>query len=398
MKLLLWIAAAWLSLSAATSDECEGSEDDSWVAFSLKQRKHLKHHNAGPVGQSATWSSFSDVATKMTQLPWKDITWGPLDKYGKPENNFALGGCIVNGLLYTMAFADSGGQNWEDYVQGIGTVVGGLVGLVPGAGPILSMVVTFAMSLFHDDSESALTSLYKQIMSEVRAIVRAQEVQDAVAAAKGQLAGFMQMLAGMPLDFLVDDKTSQVEKYQHWYRVLERYINIMDASEYNIFGNEANCTLALAVPMQPNDLPSPDCLEFWKSGAIFFQFQYVLMHLNIMAQMAVFATFETQRTTVLSALRGKAATYHKLLNASYQGFVQGIDPPMKCIWENGIDKSSGKPIWVLKYTKWDNEDVSCVTGCVASFPFKFPQPQRLCLAPDPHFPNACRQADFYSMY
>ena len=397
---LLCIAAAWVSLASAASDACEGSEDDSLVAFSLKQRKHLKHQHVGPVEQSATWSSFSEVATKMTQLPWKDITWGPLDKYGKPANNFALGGCIVNGLLYTMAFAEGGGTNWEDYVQGIGTVVGGLVGLVPGVGPILSMVVTFAMSLFHAGSDdSALADLYKQIMKEVRTMLRAQEVQDAMAAAKGQLAGFMQMLAAMPMDFLVDNKTSQVEKYQHWYRVLERYITIMDASEYNIFGNEANCTLALAVPMQPNDKPSQDCLDFWAAGAIFFQFQYVLMHLNIMAQMAAFATFEAQRSTVLSALRGKAATYHKLLNASYQGFLKPMGPPTKCMWKGTSCNDATCKAMTLNDTQWDNENVSCITGCVTYFqtPFRVRFPN-LCSAPDAKYPNGCSQSDFDFMH
>lgn len=39
-------------------------------------------------------------------VEWDKIQWGPLDKNGKPSKDFAYGGAMVNGLLYTIAFVD----------------------------------------------------------------------------------------------------------------------------------------------------------------------------------------------------------------------------------------------------------------------------------------------------
>ena len=339
------------------------------MAFSLKQRKRQKHR------QDPKWNSFADVAEQMAKLPWKDITWGPLDQYGKPLHNFAFQGCLINGLLYTMAFAESGGGNWVDYVKGIGSVVGGLVDLVPGVGPILSMAVTFGLSLFGDDTESILSKLYDQIMQQVQEIVRAQEVQDATNAAKGQLSGFMDMLSNMAQDFLVSPGSSEVEKHKQWYSVLEGYIRTMDAEEYNIFGNGADCIKPLSVPMQPVPFESASqvCQDFWATGAIVYQFQYVLIHLNIMAQMAVFATFENETKAALSALRGKAGTYASLLKASYLGFLHGIPPAANCKYE-WYYNATGIAGARLENSMWEGENVSCITGCVTEVPFYIPFP------------------------
>ena len=216
-----------------------------------------------------------------------------------------------------------------------------------------------------------MADLYNKIMAEVKLLIRAQEVKDAMSAAKGQLAGFMQMLSAMPTDFVVDP-SSPLSKEQQWYNVLQRYISVMDASEFNIFGNEANCTMPMSVPMQPWSVKdaSDDCLEFWASGAFIFQFQYVMIHLNTMAQMAAFGS-KDQTMTVLSALQGKAKTYFSLLNASLLGLVKGLPPDPECKWIVPQPSLHIQGMFVsrangghMQDALWNGHSLRCVLGCI----------------------------------
>lgn len=84
-------------------------------------------------------------------MEWGSIKWGPLDEFGQKTKSFAVGGGIVNGLLYGVAFAQSVGDgqtNWMDLVTGLGAVLGPALAAIPEVGPILSVAVTVGLALF----------------------------------------------------------------------------------------------------------------------------------------------------------------------------------------------------------------------------------------------------------
>ena len=214
--------------------------------------------------------------------------------------------------------------------------------------------------------QDALADLAKKIMQEVRQMIQEQEVRDAIAMAKGQLSGFLNALAGLPLTLLVDQQLPEADRNAYYLLSLDQYKTLMESAEQNIFGSFADCLQDQVVPLKAVDKPGKACAGFWAAGAIFLQNQYVMVYMNLLAQMAVYANNADLQKTLRETLQSKAATYHALLNASYHGFLKQIDPPnaSNCHY-TGWPSCSQVPS--LDDAMWDGENVACVTGCSTDY-------------------------------
>ncbi|CAJ1427055.1 unnamed protein product [Effrenium voratum] len=159
-------------------------------------------------------------------------------------------------------------------------------------------------------------------MNEVKQLLKEQQVQNAITAAKARLSDIMNMLQEMPADFLhVSPNASTHCKHQYYYHVLFDYRVQMDVSNSNLFGFSVGC---IQSDGQPVVNPPETCLQFWASGAFIPQFQFVLVYLNIVAQMAAFSDDVNAKKNELDRLQRKAKQYLPLLQRSYQGFLQSI--------------------------------------------------------------------------
>ena len=159
---------------------------------------------------------------------------------------------------------------------------------------------------------------------EVKQLLKEQQVQNAITAAKARLSDIMNMLQEMPADFLhVSPNASTHCKHQYYYHVLFDYRVQMDVSNSNLFGFSVGC---IQSDGQPVVNPPETCLQFWASGAFIPQFQFVLVYLNIVAQMAAFSDDVNAKKNELDRLQRKAKQYLPLLQRSYQGFLQSVPP------------------------------------------------------------------------
>ena len=369
----------------------------------LCARSHPFQVSAG--GQT-TWK---DVANAMAKVKWDKIQW-PDKKANDGKSNFFYGGSIITGLAYTAAFAQSifsGGEvKWGDFVQGIGTIVGSvLVNLGGLIGPILSAALTFALSLFgggpsiSDMLKKALEELYKEIMKEVKEMFQQQEVEAALQRGKDTMSNLMEIVINIPTNIhstCLKDPCTEDEIRMNTIRELLEVKKYMEGHFAELWGSSVHCV----VNGQRVENPPPECIQFLEQGALFFQFQAAMVHLNTLAQLGAIIPDQYGQNQTVQDFQRQAARYAPYLSWSLETYV-GAEAELKCNYDypgcwGGTAHCSPEPVpgqppcWIepcfqqatlIETVEWKEfEDVPCQVGCnpIVYMPFGDYPKESLC--------------------
>ncbi|CAE7342143.1 unnamed protein product [Symbiodinium sp. CCMP2456] len=368
-------------------------------------------------------TSFQDIAEQMSKAKWDKMQWGPPDANGK-RATFALGGAMINGLLYMAAFVQgsvNGQDNWVDFAKGIGTVLGQAAMEIPDVGPFLSIAITFGLSLFggsSDGMQAAFEKLYETIMKNVRKLITMQDVKEAMQTTEDRLGNLMKLLYNIPIDIgqIAGLPAAEADKRNQYWNALNLKLQFFEGSNAQIFGAQVGCVgsdgttpLQRSDQIQTTDISVlTECQQYWAHGAFLPQLHFVMMHLHLRAQMAFLASDAAAKSQQLQRLREVAGVYVPLLQDSYNGLIiwtQGYVP--RCDWEypanwsmNGFSdcehsisstnsadcdrlNAQVKNLYLAPATFQADPDVSCLTGCKTfkETNFPWPNPTNLCSTP-----------------
>lgn len=280
--------------------------------------------------QEAKLKDFKDIADGIGKVKWDKVEWpSGIGTDGKVvKSNLAFQGAMIQGMFYTVAFATSwskdGKVKWVDFVQGFGGIAANMANFVPTVGPFLSGFLTFALAFFGSSSpsigeqiEKALKALYEKIMKEVGDMMKKQLVESALVSCRETVSDLVRSLESMPLDLHPITDTMPAGEYR--VQKVAYYgtkTSIMESQMKDIFGASVGCYSNGRF----NDSPPDTCKHFLYKGAFYFQFQFVLLHLNFLAEWA--RTVEGTAIQVrLEALRRMAQKYVPLLDRSLEIFL-----------------------------------------------------------------------------
>ena len=340
-------------------------------------------------------TSFQVIAEQMSKAKWDKMSWGPPDANGK-RATFALGGAMINGLLYIAAFVQGsvdGQDNWVDFAKGIGTCLGQAAMEIPDVGPFLSLAITFGLSLFGGSSsgmQAAFEKLYETIMKNVRKLITMQDVKEAMQTTEDRLGNLMKLLYNIPIDIgqIAGVPGTEADKKNQYWHALNLKLQFFEGSNAQIFGSQVGCVGSdgttpqeASDQIQTTDMSKlTECQQYWAHGAFLPQLHFALMHLHLRAQMAFLASDAAAKSQQLQRLREVAGVYVPLLKDSYNGLLIWTEGDVgQCHWEYPANWSEVCPQLNANTGQWcqgpfddlyfppatfqADPDVSCLTGC-----------------------------------